>query len=284
MFRRRSSTSAPPRVLKPNIRSHSFSMFALTPRTILTLFAIHLVIALNLLLAHISLLPHFPHLCPLAIFLALMSSWSCYATIRRTSFGQYHALSTHDYQPVDTRPCTKCDRDKKPRTHHCSTCNTCTERMCHHCGILGVCVGANNYKAFVLLLFYGFVAALSQAVLCFDEAVQKGSKLITNWRRVPSNILLVLWLQLYYLQYCLVAFLGLMLFTHLYLIALNRTTLEACTLNNWRSVFPPWRVQKWPFDNGFIANYYEVFGYPLFALLPIANIPFPPSEHQEQIL
>uniref|UniRef100_A0A0R0F2S0 S-acyltransferase n=2 Tax=Glycine subgen. Soja TaxID=1462606 RepID=A0A0R0F2S0_SOYBN len=52
------------------------------------------------------------------------------------------------------RYCRKCSQPKPPRCHHCSVCGRCVLKMDHHCVWVVNCVGASNYKYFLLFLFY----------------------------------------------------------------------------------------------------------------------------------
>ncbi|XP_073101784.1 probable protein S-acyltransferase 14 isoform X1 [Elaeis guineensis] len=51
-----------------------------------------------------------------------------------------------------TRYCRKCNHLKPPRCHHCSVCGRCILKMDHHCVWVVNCVGALNYKFFLLFL------------------------------------------------------------------------------------------------------------------------------------
>jgi hypothetical protein len=64
-----------------------------------------------------------------------------------------------DPGPHDPRFCRKCSQVKPPRTHHCSLCGRCVLKMDHHCPWVGNCVGFGNYKAFFLLLLHGSAAS-----------------------------------------------------------------------------------------------------------------------------
>ena len=55
--------------------------------------------------------------------------------------------------------CRWCLLPKPPRCHHCSKCGTCILYMDHHCQTLGRCLAYRNFKAYLLVFFYGAAAA-----------------------------------------------------------------------------------------------------------------------------
>jgi hypothetical protein len=84
------------------------------------------------------------------------------------------------------RYCRKCSQFKPPRCHHCSVCGRCVLKMDHHCVWVVNCVGARNYKFFLLFLLYTFLettlvtAALLPQFIAFlsdveEEAVHPGT-------------------------------------------------------------------------------------------------------------
>ncbi|KAL9191039.1 hypothetical protein ACHAXT_000745 [Thalassiosira profunda] len=50
--------------------------------------------------------------------------------------------------------CKKCRHERPPRSHHCRMCNECVLEFDHHCPWVNNCIGYNNYRHFLLLLFY----------------------------------------------------------------------------------------------------------------------------------
>lgn len=72
--------------------------------------------------------------------------------IKRTL--RYRTKTVDDLRPVWTRQCNKCNEIKPARTHHCAVCNRCVFMMDHHCPWVNNCIGMENYRYFLLFLFY----------------------------------------------------------------------------------------------------------------------------------
>ena len=73
------------------------------------------------------------------------------------------------------RECEQCQYWKVLTTHHCSTCRTCVEGMDHHCSFLGQCLGEDNFKFFLLYIFYGCILATVSVACAFNHMARVGS-------------------------------------------------------------------------------------------------------------
>ncbi|KAI4338817.1 hypothetical protein MLD38_023830 [Melastoma candidum] len=145
------------------------------------------------------------------------------------------------------RVCRKCNQFKPPRSHHCSICRRCVLKMDHHCVWVVNCVGALNYKSFLLFLFYTFLettlvtlALLPKFILFFtdrDIRINPGSLAVTVVAFVLD------------LAFAL-SILG-FLIMHISLVTANTTTIEA---------YEKKTSQKWCYDLGRRKNFEQVFG------------------------
>ncbi|EPS68199.1 hypothetical protein M569_06570, partial [Genlisea aurea] len=150
---------------------------------------------------------------------------------------------------VENRPrfCRKCNQLKPPRCHHCSVCGRCVLKMDHHCVWVVNCVGARNYKYFLLFLFYTFlettVVALSllpHFIAFFSDGEIPGTPgtLATTFLAFVLNLAFALSVMGF-------------LIMHMTLVAANTTTIEA---------YEKKTTPKWRYDLGKKRNFEQVFG------------------------
>ncbi|XP_008776787.1 probable protein S-acyltransferase 14 [Phoenix dactylifera] len=145
------------------------------------------------------------------------------------------------------RYCRKCNQLKPPRCHHCSVCGRCILKMDHHCVWVVNCVGALNYKFFLLFLFYTFLETtlvtlllLQNFITFFSDAEIPGTPgtLATTFLTFVLNLAFAL------------SVLG-FLIMHISLVAGNTTTIEA---------YEKKTTPKWKYDLGRKKNFEQVFG------------------------
>eukprot|EP00347_Sterkiella_histriomuscorum_P021463 403333889 len=73
----------------------------------------------------------------------------------QSDFENVQVKQPEDFEFLQSLTCHKCnDKTRLPRAHHCKVCNKCVLRMDHHCPWIGNCVGYQNHRFFMLLLFY----------------------------------------------------------------------------------------------------------------------------------
>ncbi|KAK3145174.1 hypothetical protein QOZ80_4AG0324570 [Eleusine coracana subsp. coracana] len=145
------------------------------------------------------------------------------------------------------RYCRKCNQLKPPRCHHCSVCGRCVLKMDHHCVWVVNCVGALNYKYFLLFLFYTFLettlvtlSLLPHFIAFFSDVEIPGSPaaLATTFLTFVLNLAFSL------------SVLGFMIM-HISLVSANTTTIEA---------YEKKTTPHWIYDLGRKRNFAQVFG------------------------
>ncbi|CAI9786003.1 unnamed protein product [Fraxinus pennsylvanica] len=154
--------------------------------------------------------------------------------------------------PVDSengriRICRKCNNLKPPRCHHCSVCGRCVLKMDHHCVWVVNCVGALNYKYFLLFLVYTFLettlvtlSLLPHFIAFFSDKEIPGTPgtLATTFLAFVLNLAFALSVMGF-------------LIMHISLVAANTTTIEA---------YEKKTSPKWRYDLGRKRNFEQVFG------------------------
>ncbi|BBN09597.1 hypothetical protein Mp_4g21000 [Marchantia polymorpha subsp. ruderalis] len=156
------------------------------------------------------------------------------------------------------RFCRKCSQFKPPRCHHCSVCGRCILKMDHHCVWVVNCVGARNYKFFLLFLLYTFLettlvtASLLPHFIAFFSDVDDESSLPGNLATTFLGFVLNLAFALSVLGF---------LIMHVSLVSGNTTTIEA---------YEKKASTRWRFDLGRRRNFEQVFGSrKLYWILPL---------------
>ncbi|KAM7290859.1 palmitoyltransferase ZDHHC20-B isoform X3 [Ixodes scapularis] len=149
------------------------------------------------------------------------------------------------------RYCEKCHLIKPDRAHHCSVCGKCILKMDHHCPWVNNCVSFTNYKHFILFLAYSliyclFVAATTLQYFIKFWTVSRND--LEGWGRFH---ILFLFFVAFMFAISLVSLFG----YHIYLVMVNRSTLEAFRPPIFRT-----GPDKYGFSLGRQANVAEVFG------------------------
>ncbi|XP_017033453.1 palmitoyltransferase ZDHHC20-B isoform X7 [Drosophila kikkawai] len=152
------------------------------------------------------------------------------------------------------RFCEKCKIVKPDRAHHCSVCSCCVLKMDHHCPWVNNCVNFYNYKFFVLFLGYALVYCLYVAFTTLHDFVQfwkVGAGQLNSGGMGRFHILFLFFIAIMF-AISLVSLFG----YHIYLVLVNRTTLESFRAPIFRVGGP----DKNGYNLGRFANFCEVFG------------------------
>lgn len=173
---------------------------------------------------------------------------------------------------LEKRVCDKCRVFKPDRCHHCKSCGTCVLRMDHHCPYISNCVGFNNHKFFLQLLFYALVCLLYVLVDMFHRFLHVFRPML-DWEYffkmdLPVGFAYVL---------AIVVFCGLLAFFsfHVYLLTSCVTTIEQ--MEKRQSQQPDrkhrWKMVHLKYGSGVYGNITHVLGSPWMWLLPIQPRP-----------
>lgn len=156
--------------------------------------------------------------------------------------------------------CGTCLRIKIERSHHCRLCGKCVLKMDHHCPWLANCIGFRNYKFFLLIHFYGFIASIIIAATYWE--------VIVNDQANEKTSLFKCWLSLfiYLCNFGLLCFLSWLIIVNWKLAFNNLTVIE----NSDKERFPSTKAMN-IYDIGKYKNFCSVFGSnPLIWFLPIS--------------
>jgi len=162
------------------------------------------------------------------------------------------------------RWCKNCSLYKPDRCHHCRVCKSCILKMDHHCPWIANCIGFNNHKYFLLLVFYALVnLAFISFTLCYETVSLVYVVEMTFWRRfflvfvITFSLIMGMLLKCFFLL-------------HLWLTSRGMTTIEFCEK---RHVHLGSGGRLSLYDVGLYKNLQSVLGpNPLFWLMPF-NLP-----------
>ncbi|CAH1420100.1 unnamed protein product [Lactuca virosa] len=144
--------------------------------------------------------------------------------------------------------CRYCRNGKPPRCHHCSVCQRCVLKMDHHCVWVVNCVGAHNYKFFLLFLLYTFLETTMDTIVLLPNFMKffKDAKGHSN---SPSDLALTFLTFVLNLAFALSLLCFIIM--HASLLSSNTTSVE---------VYGKKGGVRWKYDLGRKKNFEQVFG------------------------
>ncbi|KAL0426177.1 UNVERIFIED_CONTAM: putative protein S-acyltransferase 12 [Sesamum radiatum] len=189
-----------------------------------------------------------------------------------TSLAPDNSAGPSSSEGIEKRPalnyCNRCQNGKPPRCHHCSVCQRCVLKMDHHCIWVVNCVGARNYKFFLLFVLYTFLETMMDTLVLlpgfinfFQQAKRHSSspgKLAITFLAFVLNLAFALSLLCF-------------LVMHISLLLSNTTSVEVHEKKN---------AVRWKYDLGWRKNIEQVFGtrkalwpFPLFSKEDLERVP-----------
>ncbi|CAH9127502.1 unnamed protein product [Cuscuta epithymum] len=146
---------------------------------------------------------------------------------------------------VKVKFCDTCLLYRPPRASHCSICNNCVQRFDHHCPWVGQCIGARNYRCFIMFITTSTILCIYVFTFSLLNLLQQpGNSTMSKMSRDVVSFGLII--------YCFIAvwFVGGLSVLHFYLICTNQTTYE-----NFRYRYDK---KENPYNRGITSNLKEI--------------------------
>ncbi|CAD8050487.1 unnamed protein product [Paramecium primaurelia] len=168
----------------------------------------------------------------------------CFIVIQIIDPGRPKKADEYSQSPFSKKGfCQQCKCPKPERCHHCSICDRCVLQMDHHCPWINTCVGYQNRKQFILLLFYALL-------FNFITIVSTTKTYLLSFQFSFLNMIYALiCIGNYVLVFLLFGFLK----YHIDLLQKNQTTLEDLISKNNQILFNLYDIDPY-------TNFCQIFG------------------------